>query len=748
MIEPLRHQLLGLSGPRLRQAFFGFKPIADYLKTSLRNLQAAEPRSIARWTQDTSHATLPAGAIRVRLEEISGVTEGASPIDAFFDDDVRFVSDGWTANGRSRRIRVLERDRDASTLDLESSPAESLLVIPPNTYILECQQRAMRRLQQEPHRAHVPLIELVLPFEPSRWPEVHPADVASWHVLTDESRPGTDEQRQFVRTALGTPDFALLEGPPGSGKTTAICELILQAVARGERVLLCASTHVAVDNVLERVALDHSLADQPVVPVRVGDRYRCSPQLRHLLLEEQVRTERRRILDHLLLQPAPTYAQELLRQAVESDQSTVQDLVLDASNLVCGTTIGILQHPTIKNRRSGATDPIFDLMIVDEASKTTLQEFLVPAVLAKRWILVGDIRQLSPYADQTDLAANLMPALRQANASGVGPDVDELVRTEISADEVLDQDDESFVRAWADALAWRLITLHQYRMGDAPDRLRGDVEALTPRRSTREIEAMADVALPSVLESLQKGVGGRRDPRVSSVLGCGLPDAVLGSRQVMLTHQYRMHPEISAFPRTHIYAGKALNDAPGLEVARDWAYDRYAHRIAWVDTRPAPGLEHQAGREEATQVVRELQAFLQWARPLPPGPAWEVAVLSFYRDQVRELRKALAPVVGRDHASSSTMTIGDGHGPPITITLGTVDTFQGREADLVLLSIGKQRLTHFTRSPNRVNVAITRARYQLVVVGNRQRIRADRAGGVLGELAENAPDSIAWQPTA
>ena len=45
----------------------------------------------------------------------------------------------------------------------------------------------------------------------------------------------------------------LFIGPPGSGKTTAICELVLQLAKQGKRALLCASTHVAVDNVLERI---------------------------------------------------------------------------------------------------------------------------------------------------------------------------------------------------------------------------------------------------------------------------------------------------------------------------------------------------------------------------------------------------------------------------------------------------------------------------------------------------------------
>ena len=70
-------------------------------------------------------------------------------------------------------------------------------------------------------------------------------------MLRDSDFPGVQNQRNFVETAITTPDFAILEGPPGSGKKHTICEIILQTIKRNMRILLCASTHVAVDNILE-----------------------------------------------------------------------------------------------------------------------------------------------------------------------------------------------------------------------------------------------------------------------------------------------------------------------------------------------------------------------------------------------------------------------------------------------------------------------------------------------------------------
>ncbi len=53
------------------------------------------------------------------------------------------------------------------------------------------------------------------------------------------------------------------------------------------------------------------------------------------------------------------------------------------------------------------------------------------------------------------------------------------------------------------------------------------------------------------------------------------------------------------------------------------------------------------------------------------------------------------------------------------IKLATVDFFQGQEADLVFLSMVNTSTVGFMDSPNRLNVGVTRARYQLVVVGKR-----------------------------
>jgi superfamily I DNA and/or RNA helicase len=71
-----------------------------------------------------------------------------------------------------------------------------------------------------------------------------------------------------------------------------------------------------------------------------------------------------------------------------------------------------MQHPDIKNKKN---DSAFDVLIVDEASKVTFADFIVPALQAKKWILVGDVKQLSPYVEDDYLSEYLKDLLPEKN---------------------------------------------------------------------------------------------------------------------------------------------------------------------------------------------------------------------------------------------------------------------------------------------------------------------------------------------
>ena len=297
-------------------------------------------------------------------------------------------------------FRVLGFQRDHYRLELDRRPPDgSTLFIPSSTSGLKRQRQAVFRFKDRPLPHHRPLLKLCEAPDKVRWPRCRPETVSHWYLLDDARWSGTVQQRQFVEKALGTPDFAFLEGPPGSGKTHAICELVLQLVDRGKNVLLCSTTHVAVDNVLERLA---GKFDQ-VEAVRIGLADRVDQAIRAVQIDERISA----LAD--TWHKAGTFA-DLDRDALEG---VAEATILASVNLTCGTSTGILAHPYIRRSGddrgddTGPRRPYFDVLIIDEASKTTFQEFLVPAQLARRWIVVGDVRQLPPFTEPRDLEASI-----------------------------------------------------------------------------------------------------------------------------------------------------------------------------------------------------------------------------------------------------------------------------------------------------------------------------------------------------
>ncbi len=168
---------------------------------------------------------------------------------------------------------------------------------------------------------------------------------------------------------------------------------------------------------------------------------------------------------------------------------------------------------------------------------------------------------------------------------------------------------------------------------------------------------------------------------------------------------------------------------------RAWPDPLWPARALWIDVRgQADGTRNE---REAVAVLQQLERFRNWARThrRPDGKPWEIAVLTFYRAQERLLRHALRESLKQPGAFDH-FTLGPGDAPRALVDLCTVDRFQGHEADLVLLSFARTRGVGFLDSPNRLNVALTRARYQLLLVGRRQNFANQRRSETLRLLTD------------
>jgi superfamily I DNA and/or RNA helicase len=415
--------------------------------------------------------------------------------------------------------------------------------------------------------------------------------------------PLNPEQEAALDLADRAEDLALVHGPPGTGKTTVLVEVIRRAVARDEQVLAAAPSNLAVDNLVER------LAAAGIDCVRLGHPARVLPAVLEHTLEARVegheaariakglveealalrRTARRRRDRRGPGRFSESRARERDARALLAEARTLEARaeaeVLGRAQVVLATLTG-LDAPPLAGRR-------FPLAVVDEATQAIEPATYLALLRADRAVLAGDHLQLPP----TVLSA-------AAQQGGLGTSLFE-----------------------------RLVAVH----------------------------------------------------------GAAI--------SVTLAEQHRMNARIMAFPSEALYhgalrahpdvAGHAIDDAP-LELVDTAGRGFEEETPEGSDSKVNPG--------EAELVAAEVERLL--ARGLAPA---DVAVISPYDGQVQRLRQRLA----------ASLDAG--------LEVDTVDGFQGREKEAVVVSLVRSNEAGevgFLADVRRMNVAITRARKKLVVVGD------------------------------
>ncbi len=282
-----------------------------------------------------------------------------------------------------------------------------------------------------------------------------------------------------------------------------------------------------------------------------------------------------------------------------------QAALLASADIVGATCVGL-------GSIRGAEHVTFDLCIVDEASKATASETLVPLVSSKRWILVGDQNQLPPFVEH-----------------------------------VLDS--------------------------------------------------------PALLQKfeLEKGTA-------SETMFDKLVDQLPGSAIISLTHQHRMHPAIGTLISKCFYNGGLTSASREGNKAVELAFGA---PVLWFDTgartdrRDVKEGHSFRNRGEVRSIVKLVDR-LQWTAQ-QVDMRLSVAVLTGYEAQRRDLEEALATGELSRHN--------------LDLRIANVDAYQGQESDVAIFSVTRSNDnfdTGFIGNNNRINVALSRARDGLIVVGD------------------------------
>jgi len=274
-----------------------------------------------------------------------------------------------------------------------------------------------------------------------------------------ESKTRLNEtQKEAVQKALGAEAF-LIHGPPGTGKTSTLIELILQEVQRGKKVLATADSNTAVDNMLQRLA-KHDLS-----LVRIGHPARILHELEefsiHAKYEKSLEAQaikrgweevgmlvkkrdehskptqaraRGMSFDRILSLAAKGKSQrgvsvatmqsmaqwikwdrkvDSMVKSLKFEEEQIYKKIIQEADVVLSTNAMIMSDML--------KEEIFDVSVIDEGSQQVIPSTLIPIMKSSSFVIAGDHKQLPPtvVSDEKELKVSLFEELIERISSSM-----------------------------------------------------------------------------------------------------------------------------------------------------------------------------------------------------------------------------------------------------------------------------------------------------------------------------------------
>ncbi len=257
-------------------------------------------------------------------------------------------------------------------------------------------------------------------------------------------------QKEALSLALSSEAF-LIHGPPGTGKTSTLIELILQEVKRGNKVLATADSNTAVDNMLQRLA-KHDLSlvrighparilyeleefsihakyaksleaeaikkgwEEVGLLVKERDKYSKPTQARARGMSHDrittlaARGKSMRGVSVATMQSMAKWIKydkkvDALVKSLKSQEEDAYRKIIESADVVLSTN-GMIMSEVLKSHE-------FDVVVIDEGSQQVIPSTLIPIMHAKRFVIAGDHKQLPPtvVSDTKELKKSLFEDL-------------------------------------------------------------------------------------------------------------------------------------------------------------------------------------------------------------------------------------------------------------------------------------------------------------------------------------------------
>ena len=535
-------------------------------------------------------------------------------------------------------------------------------------------------------------------------------------VKVDEwINPDLDEpKRAAVELALGSENFALVQGPPGTGKTEFIVELIGQILNDdpSASILLVSQTHVALDNALAR--LRSGGVTNKVARLGNPESKQISAESISLLPENQIA--------------------EWSKSLTESTWRYSSELAMDAG-LTPPTAVGLtnlLRIRSILEQIKVLEDAIQDDLIPQNAEELNPRiNNLRLEVRRATELLREQLPELEPPKTIDDVEYSIKALGNSLTGDLAVLEILTMQARWISKILVSDELETLFLRSRS-VLAGTCIGFlsnpavknleFDYCILDEASRA-NPAESLVPFTKSKRMILVGDsrqlgpssVELAGQTAILQKN---KITPQIlQDTLFKYLESELPAHSQVSLDIQYRMANPIGELISMCFYEGRIKSRGPGSLlglnfIAREGSPEPYYPPLRWVDTSYLTNKKEERSHKsifntaEAELIVGQIRALSRSREfySLRQTPL-RILVTSPYAAQISKIRNLL----------DSLPSLG------LTIEVLSIDSIQGREADLVFFSPVRSNQNpndYGFITPERINVALSRARHSLVIVGD------------------------------